>query len=176
MVSPASRTAALASAFERNVLLIDGVETRQLARAAAMRQAGATVQCVASGEAARAVWKPGSHQLILIELDGAGPDAREFYDYARALNARQAFAFYTNEPPYLRDVPGKERQRASARAEKRGAKQGTRMSFAEASEQMAAARASGRMRREAVEAPAPSARPSFAEAVKAAEAAAKSSD
>jgi CheY-like chemotaxis protein len=163
----------LAAAFERNVLLIDSVESRQLARAAAMRQAGATVQCVSTGDAARAVWKPGSHQLVLIELAGAGPDAREFYDYARALNARQAFAFYTDEPPYLSATPGGRAARTArphpTTAKPSGAARlGARISFAEASQKMAVARAA-RPAESAAASPSSASRPSFSDAVKAAE-------
>jgi hypothetical protein len=161
--------AALASAFERNVLLIDAVEARQLARAAAMRQAGATVQCVASGASARAVWKPGSHQLVIIELDGAGADARQFYDYARSLCSRQAFAFYIDEPPYLSSTPdGGAKVAQDDAAAARPGRARRKLSFAEARQQMTTARTTGRPRRSGTPA-----RPSFADAVKAAEAAAK---
>ena len=162
----ANGKALLAAAFERNVLLLDGRESRQLARAAAMRNAGATVQCVTNGDAARAVWKPGSHQLVLIELKDAGADARQFYEYARALSPAQAFAFYTSEPPYLSPTP--EGARSSARIEPRSQRGAKPMStsLGQATQRIAFVHASAR--RAAAEPPA-SARSSFSEAVKAAE-------
>jgi len=165
--SSSSRIAALPSSFVSNVLLLDAAEPRQQARAAAMRSAGATVQCAATVEAARALWKPGSHQLVLIELEAAGAAFREFYDYARTACARQAFAFYTAEPPYLATAPdARARKRGRGQAgQERGAGE-SRPSLGQASQRIARARASSRAR----QAPAPSAgRPSFAEAVRAAE-------
>ena len=161
----------LASAFERNVLLLDVREARQLARAAAMRNAGATVQCVTNGDAARAVWKPGSHQLVIIEFEGAGADARGFYDYARALSPAQAFAFYIKEPPYLSPTPESGTVAFLRGKRSRGAVSAKPMStsLSQATQRIAFVHASAR--RSATEAQA-SSRPSFSDAVKAAEQAA----
>jgi hypothetical protein len=93
------------SAFERNVLLLDATEERLFARAAAMRALGATVQCASTADAARSTWKPGSHQLVMIDLNGAGTDFNDFYQYARTTSTKQAFAFYIAEPPYLSSTP-----------------------------------------------------------------------
>jgi hypothetical protein len=101
--------------FERNILLLDSSEARQFARAAAMRAAGASVQCVSSVSNAQAVWKPGSYQLVMIDLGGKGAAFREFYEYARGLSPKQAFAFYVPYPPYLSQTPDGGPQLARAR-------------------------------------------------------------
>jgi hypothetical protein len=93
------------SAFERNILLLDVTETRSLARATALRTLGATVQCAFTVEAARSAWKPGSHQLVMIDLSDGGVVFQKFYQDAQAASAKQAFAFYTSEPPYLSPTP-----------------------------------------------------------------------
>ena len=51
---------------------------------------GATVQCASTGDAARSTWKPGSHQLVMIDLNGAGADFSDFYQYARSASAPAA--------------------------------------------------------------------------------------
>jgi hypothetical protein len=102
-----------ASAFEKNVLLLDANESRSFARATALRTLGATVQCVRSGEEAGALWKPGSHQLIAIQLsndDGEG--FRKFQRAAQSAHPEQVFAFYRAEPPYLFLEPGLEPKRS----------------------------------------------------------------
>jgi hypothetical protein len=93
------------SAFERNILLLDATETRSLARATALRALGATVQCAFTVEAARSAWKPGSHQLVMIDLTDGGASFQQFYLDAQAASGKQAFAFYTAEPPYLSSTP-----------------------------------------------------------------------
>jgi hypothetical protein len=93
------------SPFERNILLLDVTETRSLARATALRTLGATVQCAFTVEAARSAWKPGSHQLVMIDLSDGGVVFQQFYQDAQAASAKQAFAFYTSEPPYLSSTP-----------------------------------------------------------------------
>jgi hypothetical protein len=169
MPNSEARIGALSSNFERNVLLLDVREARQLARAAAMRQAGATVQCVTTGDAARAVWKPGSHQLVIIELDGAGADARQFYDYARALSPGQAFAFYIDEPPYLSPTPqGGGGVGTTARRAAQPKSRAT--SLGQATNRIAFMHASARRAESHAQA---ASRPSFSDAVKAAEAAAE---
>ena len=163
-----SRIPALPARFASNILLLDAAEPRQLARAAAMRIAGATVQCAATAEAARALWKPGSHQLVLIDLDGAGEGFRQFYDYARAACSTQAFGFYSAEPPYLASAPGAHaRKRAHGKESAALARPGE-SSLGQATRHIAAARASKQARQIAAE----PARPSFSDAIKAAEEAA----
>ena len=93
------------SPFERNILLLDVTETRSLARATALRTLGATVQCAFTVEAARSAWKPGSHQLVMIDLSDGGVVFQKFYQDAQVASAKQAFAFYTAEPPYLSPTP-----------------------------------------------------------------------
>lgn len=157
---------ALPSNFERNVLLLDAAESRQFARAAAMRSVGATVQCASTAEAARLAWKPGAYQLVLIEFQGGGPEFRQFYDYARGASATQAFGFYVEGPPFLAASP--ERLSRTQRQERRPSANGvlsTSTSLAAATEQIAAARVLSRNRRSVT----PTAAGSFAEAVRAVE-------
>lgn len=85
----------------RNVLLLDADPQRLQARGLAIRQRGANVTCTSTALRARALWKPGSHDLVLIEFGGAGPDFEEFHRYAAGRHATQIFGFYTSEPPYL---------------------------------------------------------------------------
>lgn len=93
----------------RNVLVLDTDPSRLQARGLAIRQRGANVTCTSTALRARALWKPGSHDLVLIEFGGAGPDFEEFYRYARGRHATQIFGFYTSEPPYLvYEVPAAE--------------------------------------------------------------------
>jgi hypothetical protein len=90
----------------RNVLLLDADPQRLQARGLAIRQRGANVTCTSTALRARALWKPGSHDLVLIEFAGAGPDFEEFRRHALGRHAAQIFGFYTCEPPYLvYDVP-----------------------------------------------------------------------
>ena len=167
--SPRRELPALPSNFERNVLLLDAAEARQLARAAAMRSVGATVQCATSAEAARKAWKPGAYQLVLIEFQGGGPEFRQFYDYARNLSATQAFGFYVEGPPYLAASPQPQAGRSGRRESRPAANPAAQStSLAAATEQIAAKRALDRTRREA----SPSVPGSFAAAVRAAEQAA----
>lgn len=173
--SSGSRAPLLPSNFESNILLLDAAEPRQLARAAALRSAGATVQCARTAEAARLLWKPGSHQLVIIELDDAGADFRQFYDYARAACASQAFAFYIAEPPYLASTPDAQPGKRRAVREFAPARGGAqRRALERAGSQIATARAVHRARRDA--AADTIARPSFAEAIKAAEQSAREKD
>lgn len=101
-----------ATAFEKNVLLLDANESRSFARATALRTLGATVQCVRSGEEATSLWKPGSHQLIAIQLSTNDSEGfRKFHRAAQASHPEQVFAFYRAEPPYLFLEPGVEPKR-----------------------------------------------------------------
>lgn len=135
------------SPFERNILLLDVTETRSLARATALRTLGATVQCAFTVEAARSAWKPGSHQLVMIDLSDGGAVFQQFYQDAQAASAKQAFAFYTSQPPYLSPTPVDESAtisvtRRRAAAVKPGAKvdNGGRSQMAAATGRIAALR------------------------------------
>jgi hypothetical protein len=85
----------------RSVLLLDSDPVRLEARGAAMRNLGAVVACMATGARARVAWRPGSHRLVLIDFNGAGPGFNSFYQYAAGIAPDQSFAFYTDESPYL---------------------------------------------------------------------------
>jgi hypothetical protein len=85
----------------RTVLLLDSDPARLQARGVAMRGRGASVTCSTTAVRARSLWKPGSHDLVLIEFGGAGLEFEAFRRYARGLHTMQAFGFYTSLPPYL---------------------------------------------------------------------------
>ena len=85
----------------RTILLLDSDPARLQARGVAMRGRGASVTCSRTAVGARSLWKPGSHDLVLIEFGGAGPQFEEFRRYASGLHTPQAFGFYTSLPPYL---------------------------------------------------------------------------
>lgn len=99
----------------RAVLLLDSDGTRLQARGAAMRSRGANVVCSQTVLRARNLWSPGSHQLVLIDFQGGGPEFDEFYRDAAAQHPRQAFAFYSAERPFLTtEVPSQSARRAAA--------------------------------------------------------------
>lgn len=106
---------------KKSVLLIDAEPERQLTRATAMRERGVIVDAVHSGGEARALWKPHSYQLVMIELAGAAPDADEFYRYVLDREPNQRFAFYSNIPPYLTSTPPVRRTGDASPAESRRA-------------------------------------------------------
>lgn len=83
------------------ILLLDGNEANRTARANALRARGAIVDAVGSASDARSLWKPASHDIVLIDFSSAGPEFREFYEYAHAARLKQKFAFYIARPPYL---------------------------------------------------------------------------
>jgi hypothetical protein len=101
----ATESALLARSIDRlrgrAVLMLDSDASRLRARSDAMQSRGANVTCSTTANRARALWKPGSHFLVLIELGGAGADFEEFHRFAARLHGDQAFAFYTSQPPYL---------------------------------------------------------------------------
>jgi hypothetical protein len=89
----------------RTILLLDSDPARLQARGVAMRGRGASVTCSSTAVRARSLWKPGSHDLVLIEFGGAGAGFEAFRRYASGMHAPQAFGFYTSLPPYLTLLP-----------------------------------------------------------------------
>jgi CheY-like chemotaxis protein len=85
----------------KRILLLDADSTSRDNRAKAIRDRGAHVDCAADGVEARALWSPGSHELVLIEFRSAGVEADDFYQYARTASPKQKFGFYLEGPPYL---------------------------------------------------------------------------
>jgi hypothetical protein len=90
------------AAIVRNrVLLLDADDSSRDGRAKALRLRGALVDSVSSGADARSLWKPGSHDVVLIDLRSAGPDIHDFYEFAHGASGAQKFGFYLARPPYL---------------------------------------------------------------------------
>jgi CheY-like chemotaxis protein len=85
----------------KKILLLDSDPTSCDHRAKAIRDRGAHVDCAGDGPQARALWHPGSHELVLIDFRSAGVQADDFYQYARGANRKQKFGFYLDKPPYL---------------------------------------------------------------------------
>src|SRR5437868_374754 len=106
MSSSSKTEAASAASFalRRTVLLLDKDAERRAARAGAMRAQGMTVDCAVNNREARRLWKPGSHQMVMIDMRGAA-EFHDFYDEVRASSATQRFAFFTAAPPYVIDTP-----------------------------------------------------------------------
>ena len=59
------------------------------------------MDCADDSAGARLLWKPGSHELVLIEMRGAASNSREFYTYAHAASDGQKFGFFIPQAPYL---------------------------------------------------------------------------
>ncbi len=89
------------SADEKSILLLDANDQSRDSRAKALRDRGLDVDCAATAEQARALWTPGSHELVLIEFRNASPAVHEFYDEVRLQRKRQKFGFYVNQAPHL---------------------------------------------------------------------------
>jgi hypothetical protein len=60
---------------------------------------------VGNGADARSLWKPGSHDIVLIEFRSAGDDVHDFYRHVQETCSDQKFGFYTANPPYLTSSP-----------------------------------------------------------------------
>lgn len=88
-------------ADDRKILLLDANPASRESRAKALRDRGAHVDCAAAAEDARTAWKPGSHEIVLIEFRNAGEEIRDFYRFARVNGRKQKFGFYLAESPYL---------------------------------------------------------------------------
>jgi hypothetical protein len=88
-------------ADNRRILLLDANSNSRGARTKALRDRGAHVDCVAGAEDARTVWKPGSHEIVLIDFRNAGEEMRDFYRYACVKGRKQKFGFYVDGPPYV---------------------------------------------------------------------------
>jgi len=87
--------------LHNRILLLDGNSDSRDTRANALRSRGAIVDSVGNGADARSLWKPGSHDVVLIDFSGAGADLRDFYDYAHTARVEQKFGFYIATSPYL---------------------------------------------------------------------------
>ncbi len=86
---------------DKRILLLDGNLESRNSRTKALTDRGAHVDCVGTGADARSLWKPGSHELVMIELRNAAADIEAFYAYAHAAFRNQRFGFYLTAPPYV---------------------------------------------------------------------------
>ncbi len=85
----------------KRILLLDCDDRRREIRAEALASRGAVVDCAAGTVVARMLWKPGSHDLVLIDLRGAEAEFETFMSFVQAQPGCQQFGFYVAEPPYL---------------------------------------------------------------------------
>jgi len=85
----------------KRVLLLDCDDRRRELRAEALANRGALVDGVAGSVAARMLWKPGSHDLVLVDLRGAEADFETFMSFVNAECGSQKVGFYVAQPPYL---------------------------------------------------------------------------
>ena len=85
----------------KRILLLDCDDRRREMRAEALASRGAVVDCAAGTIVARMLWKPGSHDLVLIDLRGAEAEFETFMSFVQAHGGSQKFGFYVAEPPYL---------------------------------------------------------------------------
>lgn len=85
----------------KRILLLDCDDRRREIRAEALASRGAVVDCAAGTVVARMLWKPGSHDLVLIDLRGAEAEFETFMTFVQSHRGNQKFGFYVAEPPYL---------------------------------------------------------------------------
>ena len=85
----------------KRILLLDCDDRRREIRAEALASRGAVVDCAAGTVVARMLWKPGSHDLVLIDLRGAEAEFETFMSFVQSHGGKQKFGFYVAESPYL---------------------------------------------------------------------------
>lgn len=146
----------LAEDAAKRILLLDCDNLRREIRAKALMNRGALVDRAAETAVARTLWKPGTYDLILVDLRGADADCAAFISFVHGACAGQKFGFYIAQPPYLtasvarcRSALQQSIHRAVAdRAPHDGhsARNGDRTGLAVASQRIADARQSARLR------------------------------
>lgn len=102
-LGPQRQVAQPRSWADKRILLLDGDLDRRNSRTKALTDRGARVDCVGTGADARSLWKPESHELVMIELRNAAADIDEFFIYAQAMCRNQKFGFYLTVTPYVTD-------------------------------------------------------------------------
>ena len=85
----------------RRILLLDCDNRRRESRAEALLDRGILVDHAANTVVARTLWKPGTYDLVLIDLRGADADCTTFIASVQGECARQKFGFYLAQPPYV---------------------------------------------------------------------------
>ena len=72
--------------------MLDSNLERRNGRTKALTERGVHVDSVGNGTDARTLWKPGSHELVMIELRNAATDVGNFYAYAQGRFRKQKLA------------------------------------------------------------------------------------
>lgn len=85
----------------KRILLLDCDNRRREARAEALINRGALVDRAAATFVARTLWKPGTYDLVLVDLRGADADCAAFISFVHGECAHQKFGFYVSQPPYV---------------------------------------------------------------------------
>ncbi len=83
------------------ILLLDCDRQRRDRRAEALVSRGALVDQAAESLTAKTLWKPGTYDLVLVELRGADAGCTAFISSVQGECSRQKFGFYLARPPYL---------------------------------------------------------------------------
>ncbi len=85
----------------KRVLLLDCDDRRREVRAEALINRGVLVDYAAKTVVARTLWKPGTYDLVLIDLRGADADCATFIAFVQGECAHQKFGFYLAQRPYV---------------------------------------------------------------------------
>jgi len=85
----------------KRILLLDCDDRRRVVRAEAMINRGVLVDHAAKTVVARSLWKPGTYDLVLIDLRGADADCATFITFVQGECAHQKFGFYVPQRPYV---------------------------------------------------------------------------
>ena len=85
----------------KRILLLDCDDQRRVVRAEALMNRGVLVDRAAETVVARTLWKPGTYDLVLIDLRGADADCATFVASVQGECAHQKFGFYLAQPPYV---------------------------------------------------------------------------
>jgi len=85
----------------KRILLLDFDNRRREIRAEALINRGVLVDRAAETVVARTLWKPGTYDLVLIDLRGADPDCATFIAFVQGECAHQKFGFYVPQRPYV---------------------------------------------------------------------------
>ena len=85
----------------KRILLLDCDDRRREVRAEALLNRGILVDRASTTVVARTLWKPGTYDLVLIDLRGADADCATFVASVQGECAHQKFGFYLAQPPYV---------------------------------------------------------------------------
>jgi len=85
----------------KRILLLDCDDRRREVRAEALLNRGILVDRAAKTVVARTLWKPGTYDLVLIDLRGVDADCATFIASVQSECAHQKFGFYLAQPPYV---------------------------------------------------------------------------